>query len=180
VRDRATTRRRLGIAPYPSSVARIAIARTDDWERVREIRLRALEDSPTAFAARLDQERDRPESFWRGRLEEEGSATFLAIEEETTVGLVTVFLMDEAPEEAHLVSMWVAPERRRHGLGRRLIEAVLSWARDQRAEGVRLWVTETNNDARRLYRSAGFIETGERQPLPSNPELRERELRRRV
>ena len=152
---------------------RIVMAETDDWARVREIRLRALADSPNAFASRLDHERHQPESFWRHRLEEEGSATFLAIDGDSAIGLVSVFLMDDEPGTAHLVSMWVAPEHRRRGLGRRLVEAVLGWARDQRAERVGLWVTESNEEARGLYRSTEFVETGDRQPLPSDLTLQE-------
>jgi ribosomal protein S18 acetylase RimI-like enzyme len=152
-------------------MADIVRAATDDWARLREIRLRALEDSPSAFASRLDRERDQPESFWYEWLEGEG--TFLAIEGDAAVGLVSVFLMDEEPGTAHLVSMWVEPEHRRRGLGRRLIEAVLGWARERQAERIRLWVTETNEDARRLYRSTGFVETGDRQPLPSDLTLQE-------
>ena len=159
-------------------MAPIERAAADDWRRVREIRLRALEDSPTAFASRLDHERDRPEAFWRGRLEEAGSATFLALESEEAVGLVTVFLDDDDPGSAHLVSMWVAPDHRRRGVGRQLIEAVLGWAREERAERVKLWVTETNEAAGRLYREMGFVETGARQPLPSDPSLAEREMAR--
>jgi ribosomal protein S18 acetylase RimI-like enzyme len=159
-------------------MAEIVRAEANDWARVREIRLRALGDSPTAFASRLDHERDQPELFWRQRLE--GDATFLAIEGDKAVGLVSVFLMDEEPGTAHLVSMWVAPERRRRGLGGRLVEAVLGWARDQRAERVRLWVTETNEGARRLYRSTGFVETGDRQPLPSDLTLQELAMEQRL
>jgi ribosomal protein S18 acetylase RimI-like enzyme len=159
-------------------MVRIVGATSDDWDAVRAIRLRALEDSPTAFASRLDQERQRPEAFWRERLEEAGSATFLALESEEAVGLVTVFLDDDDPGSAHLVSMWVAPDHRRRGVGRQLIEAVLGWAREERAERVKLWVTETNEAAGLLYREMGFVETGARQPLPSDTNLAEREMAR--
>jgi ribosomal protein S18 acetylase RimI-like enzyme len=38
---------------------------------------------------------------------------------------------------------------------------------------VQLWVTETNDPARRLYERCGFALTGERKPLPSHPEYAE-------
>jgi ribosomal protein S18 acetylase RimI-like enzyme len=38
---------------------------------------------------------------------------------------------------------------------------------------VHLWVAESNRSARLLYERCGFRPTGERQPLPSNPQLPE-------
>ena len=46
-------------------------------------------------------------------------------------------------------------------------------ARARNATSVDLWVTETNKPARLLYERLGFTLTGERQPLPSNPDLAE-------
>ena len=37
------------------------------------------------------------------------------------------------------------------------------------AERVELWVTRGNDPARHLYESMGFVETGDHQPLPSDP-----------
>jgi ribosomal protein S18 acetylase RimI-like enzyme len=48
---------------------------------------------------------------------------------------------------------------------------------DHDATSVQLWVTETNTDARRLYESCGFVLSGGRQPLPSNPLLSEVAMR---
>ena len=68
-----------------------------------------------------------------------------------------------------LVSMWTAPLARRSGFGRKLIEAVLSWATKLGATSVELWVTRGNNLALALYEAIGFRETGEHQTLPSDP-----------
>jgi ribosomal protein S18 acetylase RimI-like enzyme len=69
--------------------------------------------------------------------------------------------------------MWVRPHARGHRIGEALIEAVVGWARAERLGRVHLWVSETNDPARRLYERFGFTATGERQPLPSHPELTE-------
>jgi ribosomal protein S18 acetylase RimI-like enzyme len=42
---------------------------------------------------------------------------------------------------------------------------------------VALWVAEGNDAASALYRSAGFVATGERQPLPSNASVTEYAMR---
>jgi GNAT superfamily N-acetyltransferase len=151
----------------------IVLATSEDWERVRDIRVRALADAPFAFGSRLEEEQDQPEFFWRANLERQAAATFLAIRGRETVGLVRTFVEPEDVASARLVSMWVAPHARGQGVGRQLVAVVVQWARDHDATSVQLWVTETNTDARRLYEFCGFVLSGGRQTLPSNPLLSE-------
>lgn len=151
----------------------IAIATSEDWERVRDVRITALADAPFAFGSRLEEEQDRPESFWRTNLERQGAATFFAIQDDETVGLVRTFLAPEDVTSARLVSMWVAPHARGQGIGRQLVAAVIEWAQHHHATSVQLWVTETNAPARRLYESCGFVLSCGRQKLPSDPSLSE-------
>lgn len=155
----------------------IALATSEDWERVRDVRIRALADAPFAYGSRLEEEQDQPEFFWRANLERQAAATFLAIEDDETVGLVRTFVAREDVTSARLVSMWVAPHARRQGVGRQLVAAVVEWARHHDATSVQLWVTKPNAAARRLYESCGFVLSGGRQPLPSNPLLSEVAMR---
>jgi GNAT superfamily N-acetyltransferase len=153
--------------------ARIIQAGAEDWAQVREIRLQALADSPQAFASRFSDERDRPESLWRDRLSLPNAATYLALNDGEAVGLVTVFLDPEDHARAHLVSMWVMPSWRRRGVGTTLTQAVFDWAKRTGAQTLDLWVTETNSPARGMYERSGFTESGDRQALPSHPQLQE-------
>jgi len=155
----------------------IVLATSEDWERVRDVRVRALADAPFAFGSRLEEEQDWPEAFWRSRLESHAAATFLAIRRHETVGLVRTFVEPEDVTSAKLVSMWVAPPARRQGVGWQLVAAVVQWARDNDATSVQLWVTETNAATRRLYESCGFVLSGGRQTLPSDPTLSEVAMR---
>ena len=148
-------------------------ATSPDWAVVRAVRLQALADAPTAFASRWEDERDRPESAWRERLASPTAATFIAVDDPDAVGIVAVFLLPEDDTRTHLVSMWVAPDRRGTGIATKMIDRVLGWSRDHGAQMVELWVTETNEPARRLYRSSRFVESGKRQPLPSDPSIEE-------
>ena len=93
------------------------------------------------------------------------------------MGLAGGYPEDEDPEAVHLVSMWVDPAHRRDGLGRRLVEAVVRWARDRGSRVVNLWVTDANDPALALYLACGFRPTGDTQPLPSNPAYGERKYR---
>jgi GNAT superfamily N-acetyltransferase len=94
--------------------------------------------------------------------------------------MATGFFQDGAPADVQLVAMWVAPDRRRRGAGRALLDAIVQWATEEGASRVRLWATETNEHATALYEQAGFRPTGERQPLPSHPHLWEYEMERAV
>jgi GNAT superfamily N-acetyltransferase len=91
--------------------------------------------------------------------------------------LVRTFVAPEDVTSARLVSMWVAPHARGQGVGSQLVAAVVEWARHHDATSVQLWVTEANAAARRLYESCGFVLSGGRQTLPSNPLLSEVAMR---
>jgi GNAT superfamily N-acetyltransferase len=113
-------------ASDPNAI-RIVLATTEDWDRVRAVRLRALADAPLAYESRWEEEKDRPESFWRGRLERQDAATFLAQADNEAVGLARAFVVPENPAHTELVSMWVAPEARGRCIGRQLVGAVVGW-----------------------------------------------------
>lgn len=73
-----------------------------------------------------------------------------------------------AADEVHVIDLAVAPEARRRGCGRALVEAVIG---DARAGGARLLLLEVragNGPARALYRSAGFFEHGVRRAYYSD------------
>ena len=109
-------------------------AEVEDWALVRDVRLRALDDAPYAFASRLEDERDQPESVWRDRLSSSTASTFLAVDHREAVGLVIVFLVPEERVRSRLVSMWVSPERRRTGVATALVQAVLDWAQQRQVQ----------------------------------------------
>ena len=96
------------------------------------------------------------------------------------LGMTGCFVEDPSDGQALVVSVWVAPEARRRRQARRLIDAVVEWAREREIGRLRLWVTESNLNARRLYEGAGFTPSGGTQPLPSNPALTEIEMVRAV
>lgn len=177
----------------PLSAAGVELRRLgpEDWGVLRQLRLAALADSPGAFASTLERERAFDEETWRSRCR---SAFYLVAEAAgRPVGLVAgIVLSGEPPQvspwdgeapagaEHHLVSMWVDPERRRHGIGRRLIEALLAAAREKGVREVDLWVAEGNDAALSAYERAGFERTGERAGLPYSEGACEDKLRIRL
>jgi GNAT superfamily N-acetyltransferase len=144
----------------------------EDWLIMRDVRLAALRDAPYAFSSTYERETGFAEAEWRRRAD--GRNNFLAYLPElgaTPAGIAAG--IEEEPGAFELVSMWVRPEARGRMVGPALITAVIDWARARGAAALHLWVTESNKPARRLYERSGFTPTGERQPLPSDPELAE-------
>ena len=72
-------------------------------------------------------------------------------------------------DQAELGNVAVAPEARRRGLGRLLVEAALRRVRQRGARECFLEVRESNVGARRLYESLGFSPIGRRRRYYSEP-----------
>jgi [ribosomal protein S18]-alanine N-acetyltransferase len=72
--------------------------------------------------------------------------------------------------EAELLTIAVAPEARRLGLGRKLVGRFIYQARLRGAESAFLEVAEDNSAARALYRASGFTEAGRRRAYYRTPE----------
>ena len=138
----------------------------DDWRAMRDIRLQALRDAPDAFGSTHAREVAFAPAEWHRRATRDGS--FFAFIPGLTEPAGLAGGYEEEPGVTELVSMFVRPQARGHGVGEALIDAVAAWAKDQGATSVHLWVTDTNKPAIRLYERCGFTVTPERQPLPSN------------
>src|SRR5690242_20294266 len=143
----------------------------DDWQAMRDIRLQALRDAPDAFGSTHAREVAFESAEWHRRATRDGSFFAFIPGLAEPAGLAGGY--EEEPGVTELVSMFVRPQARGHGVGEALIDAVTAWARNRNATSVHLWVSETNKPAIRLYERCGFTVTPERQPLPSNPALGE-------
>jgi GNAT superfamily N-acetyltransferase len=154
-------------------VIAIRAVRAGEGELLRELRLRALADSPAAFASTAEQEQDLPESHWSelaGRSDlADAAAIFVAIDDGRWVGMAAGRWGDPDLGIAHLWSMWVDPSARRARLGERLVSAVRGWARARGARFLRLGVIEDPADAGSFYERLGFVRTGESGRLVRDP-----------
>jgi ribosomal protein S18 acetylase RimI-like enzyme len=144
-------------------IERLTVA---DVERCKTIRLAALTDAPDAFASTLDEELHLPTREWRERLANPNAVTFVAVVGGTDAGLVVGLPHRNDPGEAAIVSMWVAPDYRRVGVGMALIQAVIAWANKSGHAAARLEVADKNISATRLYERMGFVPTGNVATLP--------------
>lgn len=133
----------------------------DDWQMVRDVRLRALREDPDAFGSSLAREEMFAENHWRMRLR--SATTWVVDDDGTARGLVAMIQEPGSPtSDRHIVQLWVAPEARRQGKAWALLDAVWSAAKSQGAETVSLWVADGNHAAGDLFVRAGFERTTER------------------
>jgi ribosomal-protein-alanine N-acetyltransferase len=72
-------------------------------------------------------------------------------------------------EEAHITNIAVDPEKRRLGIGRTLVSAMLETMQSNDIKKVTLEVRDGNTAARRLYESFGFKEAGIRPDYYQEP-----------
>jgi GNAT superfamily N-acetyltransferase len=92
--------------------------------------------------------------------------TVLAWKGDKPVGMIVMFERLDARlfkyrRWVELVDLYVVPEARGTGLGARLLEAGIAWARARGADRIQLYVTATNLGAKRFYAKHGFIRTQE-------------------
>jgi GNAT superfamily N-acetyltransferase len=142
-----------------------------DWQRLREVRLRALATDPAAFIETYENASSHPDDRWREHATPTGRQASFGYEGKGRFdGLVSCFVADD-PATVFLVAMWVAPELRGAGAARELVESVLQWAREAGAARVCLSVEGDNPRAARLYEKCGFVEASDPPPFPyeANP-----------
>ena len=130
-----------------------------DAASYRAIRLAGLKDAPEAFGSTFEAEVVKPLAWFFERLT--ASQIFGALRDRKILGVAGLAVRD-AEKEAHkglLWGMYVRPEARGLGVARRLVEAVIDFARP-RVELIQLSVVMGNEPARRLYSRLGFVEYG--------------------
>jgi GNAT superfamily N-acetyltransferase len=94
------------------------------------------------------------------------------------VGLAVGIPDPDQDDARMLVGMWVDPARRGDGTAAALVDAVAGWACGDGGRALTLWVVDGNERARRFYEHAGFVATGERAALPTDPAVRESRMAR--
>ncbi len=144
-----------------------------DGELLRGVTLRSVEEAPYAFGGTgtLEEELGRTGEEWATFAAEFGGeveawrgkcVAYLVFDGQRVCGKAICFLATQLPTRARMTGVWVDPGYRRRGVGRRMVEAAMGWARERGADHLRLWVDATNPEGRVFYERLGFRETGER------------------
>jgi putative acetyltransferase len=91
------------------------------------------------------------------------AAVFVAEDDGRIVGRLSI-ARDQHPASKHVadLGLMVAMSHRRRGIGTRLLEAALEWARQSEVRKLELHVFPYNEAAIRLYENFGFVREGYR------------------
>lgn len=155
-----------------------AIVRTfrpDEWLVYKVLRLRSLEDTPSAFGSTLGLELLRADTEWAERVRIAATSgkdcALFAQLAGAPSGLVWAKADASDPHTINIFQMWVAPEARGRGYGSALLNAAIHWARQYGAHIAKLGVTCGDTPAVRLYRRAGFRDVGAKEPIREGSEV---------
>ena len=137
----------------------------DDWAVLRDVRLRALADSPDAFGSTLEREQSFDEKEWRRR---SVRPVWVADVDGRPVAMAGAFSDDGVLQ---VWGMWTDPAHRGRGHAHALLDALVARAV---ADGtpVSLHVNVANPVARAVYERYGFVGTGHLEPLRPGSEQR--------
>ena len=101
------------------------------------------------------------EAAVNGLLEHPASTSLVAVAGEPKA--IAGFIIGQlAADEAEILSIGVAPDWQRTGLGKKLVEGLIRAVRRGEAKRLFLEVAADNAGALRLYKSLNFTETGQR------------------
>jgi ribosomal protein S18 acetylase RimI-like enzyme len=147
--------------------AGIRPVRPGEGARLRDFRLRALNDAPHAFYWPIEVEESVSVEEWE-RWAAPDRVMFVVEEGSAWLGMAGCILRDAVLDAT---GMWVVPPARGRSFGELLIDEIIAWGLERGATSMRFAVTETNTPAIALYTRLGFRPTGERRALASDPSL---------
>jgi RimJ/RimL family protein N-acetyltransferase len=155
--------------------------RSDEGPLLKDMSIKMCTEIPTAYLLTLAEAEARTDEQWQQLAAESASSptmeSFVGEFSGEPCGFVMgsvlpqhVLAMIEGRVEEHadhvltdttiLGSMWVAPHMRGQGLAQLLIQAVLTWAKENNQRRVMLAVTQGNERALRCYVRSQFVKTG--------------------
>ena len=155
------------------TIRRIAAS---DADLFKDVRLRALKDSPDAFGSTYETAVTRSDASWQEQTTQSSGGnlrnTLLAFNQDLCIGLAALY-REPYSSEGEVLQMWIEPEYRGTGAAAaRLVSDLLVWASEVGLSTVSLTVTTTNEQAIRFYEKCGFRQTGKQVDVDSVRGLR--------
>lgn len=141
-------------------------ATVDDMPFARAMMQEALRASPTFLAHQnLEALQRTEEQEWR-KWREHPDPIFIGVDAAgRKLGAVRLRTHHSPEGQGWQIGIAVEAEARNQGIGRRLVEQAIAYARATNAPYLYLLVDPTNPPAIALYRRMGFVEIGERENI---------------
>lgn len=146
-----------------SSKVNVSLLNEAEWERLRNIRLRALKENPEAFGANFDEVKSQPQNIWMKGFEKEDY--LIASIDGLDVGMLYIEVLNgDHGATCWIGGCWTDSAYRGKGVMRALFNYIdenadsRKWAR----QGLGVWTD--NFDAIKAYEFLGFKFAGEKMP----------------
>lgn len=151
-----------------SSRLRVELLGPDQWQRLREIRLNSLQDSPDAFGGNYETESKMGQEEWEAKFT---SLDFLIVSsDQSDIAIMSVEVLNgDYGATCWIGGCWSDPRYRGRGALRALFNFLDEHAdiKNWRRQGLGVW--DNNEDAIAAYKAIGFSEVGERQASQRQP-----------
>ena len=148
----------------------IRLMEAKDWMLLKQVRLAALSNTPTAFGVRYETAVNYTDEQWQERASATAGPEFwLALIDDKPVGMIGGAI--SRTNRYNLIGMWVEPQARGSGIAASLVEAVKSRAAQKGHDRIFLDVSPDNGTAANFYLKQGFVFIDEWEPLASHPHI---------
>lgn len=142
----------------------VRVLEEQDWPVYREVRLAALQESPSVFGDSYDQEA-ADQSYWQSQLT--GARRFVAESDGSPCGVVSVGSFQHEPGSVELFGLWVDPAARSTGVAGRLVDTAATLAAAAGATQMYYWAGTENGPAIGFATGFGFRVTSYRRSATS-------------
>lgn len=151
-----------------NSILKVELLEPDQWQRLREIRLNSLKDSPDAFSATFEAASEMRQSEWESKL------TTLDYLVASINGVDVAIMSVEVLNGDHGATCWIGgcwsdPQYRGQGALRALFDFLDAHAEEKNWLRQGLGVRTDNFAAIAAYKAIGFSEAGEKRPIQRRP-----------
>ena len=146
-----------------STKVEVSLLSKDEWERLREIRLRALKENPEAFGADFNEVQSRTKDGW---LKDYNKEDYLVASiNGADVGMLYIEVLNgDHGATCWIGGCWTDPAYRGKGVMRALFNYIdkHAVAKDWTRQGLGVWTD--NYEAIKAYEFLGFSFAGEKMP----------------
>ncbi len=151
-----------------SSQINVELLSADQWQRLRDIRLRSLNESPSAFGGQLEVEGEFLENQWRDKF---STLDYLVASiDEVDIALMSVeTFAGDHDATCWIGGCWSDPLYRGQGAMRALFDYVDLHAKEKGWQRQGLGVWADNDGAIAAYRAIGFENAGKYQASERQP-----------